>query len=84
MSAMQYFTIAEYAFTKVNPTLPSLTAKLHINIVFEGVTAGVDIYLHKLDGSGVSHHKTGLQTMDQVDAYVTQLLVEADKTSVTA
>jgi hypothetical protein len=77
MSGYRYFTIAEYAYSHLNHLMEQMQAKLKINLQFEGEFSGVDIWVHKLDGAGVLHYGLAITTLEQVDLFVTRLLVEA-------
>lgn len=77
MNPSRYFTVAEYAFTKINPFMGEMNAKLIIHLSFGPHQTGVDLYVHRLEDSKVIHHKIAITTLDQVDAFVTQMLVQA-------
>lgn len=78
MSGYRYFTIAEYAYSHLNHLMEQMDAKLIIHLHFAGSSfPGTDLWVHKLDGTGDVHYQTGLTTLEQVDQFVTRLLVEA-------
>jgi hypothetical protein len=77
MSGYRYFTIAEYAYSHLNHLMEQMNAKLIIQLAFEGSGhPGADLWVHKL-GGGILHYQSGITTLEEVDQFVTRLLVEA-------